>query len=124
MGWWNRDLDSNDEGFSDLSYPPDSGGRGKLVVLGFLVPTVIAGFAVRAWVLQEAIWFGRGNSDMELHGEAARAMAVCYLGAAVFCHARWFWGLRGSWRAFEWGTVLALLTILGGCGASCYYVFR
>ncbi len=107
----------------DLAYPP-SGGKWKMLSGGILLPLGIGYFAVRAWIDREAVWFGRNDINLDLKGEAARAMALCYLGAAAWAHFRWFWGLKPAWRVFTIGTVCSLVLILGGCGAACYHVFR
>ncbi|WP_193211923.1 hypothetical protein [Luteolibacter marinus] len=105
----------------DLSYPP-SGGRVKQVILGGILPAVILYFAARAWISEEAVWFGRGRSDLLLQGPAARAMAVTYASAGLFCHFRWFWGLVPVYRVFEIGTILSILGFLGGLGFAGYHV--
>jgi hypothetical protein len=98
--------------FEDFAYPP-SGGRMKMVVLGIMLPGIITYFGTRAWWLEEAIWPGRGNSSIVVHGECARAMAVVYLSVAAFIHFRWFWGLIPADRTFQAGAVCSLFTFLG-----------
>ncbi|MEY3895164.1 MAG: hypothetical protein RLZZ214_683 [Verrucomicrobiota bacterium] len=106
----------------DFSYPP-SGGRVKLVVLGILLPLVVAYFGVDAWITEEAVWFGRGNADMEVHGRTAKSLGVAYTSVGLFCHFRWFWGLLPVYRVFEVGTVISLLGFLGGLAFGVYYLF-
>ena len=119
---WNKDVHRhalND--IEDLAYPP-SGGRGKMVILGILLPAAIAYFAVNAWTSEEAIWFGRGSSDMTIKGDAARSMAITYLAVALFAHFRWFWGLLPSYRMFTVGIVLSMILGLGGCAGATYFM--
>ena len=97
-----------------LAYPPEGGGRVRMWLLGVLVPLVIGYFSVRDWVTGEAIWIGRGGSDMAVCGRAAKGLAITYLCVGLFCHFRWWWGLRGNYRVFEIGTVVSLLGFLGG----------
>ncbi len=123
MGW-NDNMNRNTvDDIEDLSYPP-SGGRVKMIVLGILLPLVIGYFAARAWMTQEAVWLGERGATMIVKGVAAKALGVCYFGAAGFCHFRWFWGLVPAYRVFTIGIVLSMILGLGGCGTACYYVFR
>jgi hypothetical protein len=46
---------------------------------------------------------------MTLAGDAARALAVCYMSIDAFCHFRWFWGLLGEERIFKVGIVCSML---------------
>ena len=105
----------------DLAYPP-SGGRGKMIAFGIILPLVIAWFSARAWIDQEAIWFGNRSSDMTIKGDAARSMAVTYLAVALFAHFRWFWGLLPSYRIFTVGIVLSMILGLGGCAGATYFM--
>jgi hypothetical protein len=98
--------------FDDLAYPPN-GGRVKLILLGCLVPGIIAWFAINAWITQEAYWPSRRGSGMRLHGESAQAMAFVYLSVALFFHFRWFWGLLQAERVYLTGTVCSLMLFLG-----------
>jgi hypothetical protein len=106
----------------DLSYPP-SGGRVKLVLLGIFLPLIVIYFGAHAWITEEAIWFGRRDSNIEVHGPTARSLAVVYTSIGLFCHFRWFWGLIPVYRVFEIGTVISLLGILGGLVCGAYYLF-
>jgi hypothetical protein len=106
----------------DLAYPP-SGGRVKLVILGILLPLVVAYFGVHAWITEEAIWLGRGSWDMVVHGRAAKSLGVAYTSIGLFCHFRWFWGLLSFYRVFEIGTVISLLCFLGALCLGVYYLF-
>lgn len=108
--------------FDDLTYPPDSGGKGKIILLGLVVPTVIGFFAAKAWISGEAYWPGR-QGGTTVTDDAARAMAVCYLSVALLCHFRWFWGLLRAERIFVVGTVCSLLTFLISLiAAFCYAI--
>ena len=96
----------------DFAYPPN-GGRVKLILLGCLIPGIIAWFAINAWLMKEAYWpGGRRGPGMTVRGEAAQAMAVMYLSVAGFFHFRWFWGLIQFDRVFQIGTVCSLLLFL------------
>lgn len=120
MNWLGNPYRHVADDAEELSHPPN-GGRTKPVVLGVLLPLAIGFLAIRAWLRQEAIWFGE-DADMPLVGPAARSMAVVYFSVALFCHFRWFWGLIPVYRIFEIGTVAALLGFLGGLGFATYYV--
>ncbi|MGB6223090.1 MAG: hypothetical protein WBG04_18820 [Haloferula sp.] len=121
---WNENPNRHTLGdIEDLAHPP-SGGRLKFIALGILLPAAIAGYAARAWVLEEAIWLGQNGSSMDLTGDAARSLAVCYAAAAMFCHFRWFWGLVPSYRIFSTGIVISMLTGLGACSATLYHVLK
>ena len=122
MNWLgNSDYDSADE-VESLSYPP-SGGRVKLILLGLVLPLVIGYFGIRAWITEEAVWFGNRNSNITVHGRAAQALAVTYVSAALFCHFRWYWGLVPVYRVFEIGTAVSLIGVIGGFGFGAYYLF-
>ena len=99
--------------YEDFAYPP-SGGRLKLIILGVVIPGVIAFFAIRAWAHQEAYWPGSRGSGMTVRGEAAQALAVAYLSIGAFLHFRWFWGLLSAHRTFQIGTVCSLFAFLAG----------
>ena len=123
MGWNDGMNGDSLDTVEDLAYPP-SGGRGKMIVLGILLPLAVGYYAGKSWINQEAVWLGRSGPDMIVKGEAAKALAVCYFAAAAFCHFRWFWGLVPVYRVFTVGIVLSMIVGLGSCGTACYYVFR
>ncbi len=122
MNWMGNPYRHTATGAEDLSYPP-SGGMGKLILLGVILPLVIGYFAGKAWITEEAVWFGKGSSDLTVHGQAAKGLAVTYLSVGLFCHFRWCWGLIPVYRVFEIGTVLSLLGILGGLAYGAYQLF-
>lgn len=104
-----------------LSYPPP-GGRVKLLLLGVLLPLIIGYFGIKAWVTEEAVWFGR-NSNMIVHGQVAKGLAVTYISVCLFCHFRWYWGLKPVYRVYEIGTIVSLLAFLGSIAYAAYMLF-
>lgn len=99
--------------FEDLAYPPH-GERLKLILLGVLIPGLIAYFAIDAWAEQQAYWPGGrgGGRGMTVRGEAAQALAVAYLSIGAFLHFRWFWGMLQADQTFRIGSVCSMLTFL------------
>lgn len=122
MKWFENPYRHTASEAEDLSYPP-SGGRTKLILLGIVLPLIILYFGIQAWVTEEAVWFGRRNTDIEVRGHTAKALGVVYSSVGLFCHFRWFWGLIPVYRVFEIGTVISLLGVLGGLGFGAYYLF-
>ena len=120
---WNPDMNRNtvDE-IEDLSYPP-TGGRLKIIVLGILLPMLLAWFASKAWIDQVTTWPGNRGHGIIVKGDTARAIAVCKLASALFCHFRWFWGIVSSYRVFTVGMVVSLVLFLGGLGAAFWFAF-
>ena len=110
---WNESPGRPD-GDVDWSYPPEGVGPVRMWLLGVLLPLVIGCFSVRDWITGEATWFGTRGNDLAVHGQAARGLAVAYLGLGLFCHFRWWWGVKGNHRVFEIGTGVSLLGFLGG----------
>jgi len=108
----------------DWAYPPDIGGRWKIVLLGIALPLFIAYWAEEAWVHQEAVLPAGRRGTLTVTGDIARALAVCYLSAAAFCHFRWYWGLVSSYAVFVRGTVISLLAGLAGFFTALFLLFR
>lgn len=121
MSWWNRDLREADIDALDLAYPP-GGGPLKKILLGIALPLALAVQAARVWIHAEITLSYRGISSVAA-GDSALAIAVAFAGAALFCHARWFWGLLGHYTAFERLTILAALVILAGLGGFLCFEF-
>jgi len=113
MSFRNRDRDVGGWDSTDLACPPSKGGMGTKILLGFGLPGWFLYWAVSAWLSQHAWMPNRGSGTLFL-GPSARSLAIASAGIALFCHARWFWGLRGNDRIFELLTLLASLVILGG----------
>lgn len=114
MSWWSRDIHEG-AGNLDLAYPPDSGGPLKQVALGFCLAGYLVYLPVSIWIHEYAWLPARHGRGEVLQGDSARAMAFVSLGAALFCHARWFWGSRkGFYWTFERLTILAALLMIGG----------
>ena len=82
--------------FEDLAHPPESGEKAKLLLLGILLPVVIAYLAAQAWVHETAYWPGRGTRGVNITGDAARYLAVCYLSVATFATPAGFGGRCNS----------------------------
>lgn len=96
----------------DFAYPP-AGGRIKWIVVGMVIPAIIAHYAVNAWLSEAAYWPGGRSGGVTVRGESARAMAALYMSVASFIHFRWFWGLIQAARVFKIGTISSLLIFLG-----------
>ena len=122
MSWNDNYYRQTPNDIENLSYPP-TGGRVKMVLLGVILPVVIAYFAVDAWITEVAWWPGSRGSGFVTHGSAAKAVAAAYLSAGMFCHSRWFWGLFPVYRVFEIGTVVSLLGFLGALIAGVCFLF-
>lgn len=122
MNWMGNPYRHTATEAEDLSYPPN-GGRTKMILLGIILPLVIWYFGVHAWITEEATWFGRGSSDIVVHGPTAKSLGVAYTSVGLFCHFRWFWGLLPVYRVFEIGTVLSLLGFLVAICFGAYFLF-
>ncbi|MGJ8696526.1 MAG: hypothetical protein ACSHYF_09425 [Verrucomicrobiaceae bacterium] len=94
----------------DFAYPPN-GGNLKLILLGIILPLVIFYFARQAWVTEEAVWFGRRH-DVTIQGDAAKWMSLAYASVGGFCFSRWCLGIIASYRLFELGTILSILSFI------------
>ena len=106
--------------FEDLAHPPESGEKAKLLLLGILLPVVIAYLAAQAWIHETVYWPGRGTLGVNITGDAVRYLAVCYLSVATFCHSRWFWGTLQFERVFKAGIICSMITgLISGLMAFC-----
>ena len=121
---WRRNVHRDTaEGIEDLAYPP-TGGLPHLILFGIVTPLIIGYFGIKAWVTEEAIWFGSRQSDMIVRGATARGLAIVYTSVATFFHFRWCWGLIPVYRVYHFGMILSLLGILSGMGYAFYAAFR
>lgn len=114
MNWKGDDDRESDRGdlLTDFAYPP-SGGWGKMVCLGILLPLYLGYGAAQGWISGESVWKW-GRAFEVLHGKAVVGHSVMKLGVALFCHFRWFWGLLPQYQVFEVGTVVSLVMFVGG----------
>ena len=105
-----------------LAYPPDSGGKLKMVLLGILLPLALGYYAGRGF-MKEAMYFPGRNGGETIHGIAARWLALCYFSAGAAAHFRWWWGRLSSYRIFTWGTTLAMILWISGCSGAIWELF-
>ena len=106
--------------FDDLAHPPESEGKAKLILLGIILPAVIAYWAAQAWIHETAYWPGRGTRGVNITGGAARYLAVCYLSVATFFDSRWFWGTLQFERIFKAGIICSMIAgLISGLVAFC-----
>lgn len=101
------------------SHPPN-GGTWKLICLGIILPIVLVWVGFDAWVNRETIWLfveGMGTAN----GRTAMALAVTYWGAGLFSHSRWFWRILPFYPAYEIGSIVALLLMVGGAGYAMWW---
>lgn len=101
----------------DLAHPP-GGGKVKLVLLGILLPLGLAWLAADDWTSEQAYIPGGRGGGITVHGDAARAVACCLGFAALFAHARWFWGLLNLYGTWKVLTVLSLIGLLCSMAAA------
>ena len=121
FNWINKPHRKAGSFLEGLSTAP-AGGVGKMLILGIAIPLLIALHANGIWEAGHMVWHGRGGAELDVYGNAARAWAVGFGGAALFCHARWFWGLVPVAWAYALGTVAALLMVGGGIAVACWSV--
>lgn len=112
-----------DESDLDRFSSTPSGGLEKLIPLGIILPIGILWYSIHAWTSEKALWLFT-EERLTIHGAGARAAAVTYFFTAMFAHMRWFWGIVPNLTAFIWGTKLSLIGMIGGIGATLYFVFR
>ncbi len=120
MAWFPRSVDHGDEHFAYLP----SGGNGKLIALGVLLPITIIAYATRCWIVEEALWLGRRGQDITVTGDTARATAATVFFVGLFCHFRWFWGILPRYRVYEVGTILSMTGVIIAGAVSFYYLLR
>ena len=118
---WNRNYYENEtDTVDDLSSVP-SRGRGKMIASGLVVPALLLLYSIRCWTSEEALWWVLGGSDVVAYGKVAKSAAVAYIGIAVFCHSRWFWGLLPNYLVYSIGVALGLIGFI--CGFCCGQYF-
>ena len=91
-------------------------------LLGVGLALVPIGYGVHCLQTGHATFFGR-NSDLELDGSTAVALAIAYIALGAFIHAHWFWGLHPKLEM--WSPllkILAILVFLGGFGYTMYEI--
>ena len=117
---WNRNYYENEtDTVEDLSSVP-AGGRKKMIGLGLLWPAFLLWYCHGCWTDEEALWWVVGGDNVVVHGKVAKSAAVAYLGVALFCHARWFWGLLPNYVIYKIGVILGLIGFIAGF---CYGQF-
>ena len=72
---------------------------------GIVAPLILAYLAARSWIDEAATLLG--NDEVELTGDAAKAMAVSVLSVALFLHVRFVWGALGFYRTHQVVTIVA-----------------
>jgi hypothetical protein len=123
MSFWNRRVNDNTlPDIIDLSHPPETGGRVKIVLLGIILPLAAIGYAWHGWQLGK-VWMPGKNGGADITGLAAPWMALSYAGAGLAAHFRWFWGLISTYRVFEWGTSVSLIVWIAGYFGVLYHDF-
>jgi hypothetical protein len=78
-----------------LSCPPE-GGALKRQLLGYLVPAVIALYAIVYGMIIGHIILPIDESKGALTGNAARWLGIAYLAVASFMHCHFGWGLSST----------------------------
>lgn len=122
MGFWtNKDHRTAFDDAEDLSYAP-SGGRIKMWLLGVGLALFPIGYGVRCLITDQARFFGRRGTHLDLDGSAAIALAIAYITVGVFIHAHWFWGLHPRLEPLSY--LLKVLAVLVFLGAFGYTMFR
>lgn len=122
MGFWTNKVDGNVlDDAEDLSYSP-SGGPMKMWLLGVGLALIPVSYGVHCLRTGHATLFGQ-NSDLDVHGSGATALAIAYLSAGLFIHAHWFWGLLPRCEAVSYVLkILATLIFLGSLGFAIYRI--
>jgi hypothetical protein len=105
----------------ELAYPPDSGGKVKMALLGIILPIALACYA--GWGFAKESFYVPERGGEIIHGTAAKWLALCHFGAAATAHFRWWWGLLPSYRIFTWGSTLAMILWISGCAGTTWELF-
>lgn len=121
MGFWtNKEHRTGFDDAEDLAYPP-SGGRIKMWLLGVGLALIPVGYGVRCLLTGHALLIGR-NSNPDITGSAAVALAITYIAVGIFIHAHWFWGLQPKLELVSY--ILKLLAVLLFLGSLGYTIYR
>ena len=121
---WKRNYHQDTvEDIDDLSSVPD-GGPAKMILSGLVLPVLIVGYSVHAWIHKKALWLAEGSNDMVVYGDTAKSLAVAYGSIGLFCHFRWFWGLLPNYFIYRYGIVLSLMGFIGGAFWAFVNFFR
>lgn len=122
MGFWTRNPYEDDVDLAENLSDSPSGGPVKMWLLGVVLALVPIGYGIHCLHSGHAILLGQ-NSNLDVTGSAAIALAIAYIAVGVFIHAHWFWGLSPK---LGWLSpvlkVLATLAFLGSLGYACYRI--
>ncbi len=123
MSIWTTSVGKADADATEaLSHSP-SGGRFKMWFLGVGLALVPCVYGVKCLVTGEARLWGNNNSEIDLNGSAAVALAIAYIAVGAFIHFHWFWGLHSRLLRFsQLLKTVAVLAFLGGIGYMFYKV--
>ena len=107
----------------DWSCPPQ-GGRFKQVIVGLVLPLVIAYFCYGDWFSEEVVWTSGKSRGVRIvvTGIAAKCAVIAPLSIASFIHFRWFWGALGFYRTFQVGMIISLLVFIGSMVCGVYHI--
>ncbi|HEV2330651.1 MAG TPA: hypothetical protein VGY56_17865 [Verrucomicrobiae bacterium] len=93
MGFWtNKEHRTGFDDAEDLAYSP-SGGPAKIWLLGVGLALIPVDYGIRCLATGHATLWGRYNSQLDVTGSTAVALAIAYIAVGVFIHTHWFWGL-------------------------------
>ena len=67
------------------------------------------------------LW-GRYNSQLDVTGSSAVALAIAYIAVGVFIHAHWFWGLLPRSEIISY--ILKILSVLVFLGSFGFFIYR
>jgi len=122
MGFWtNKEHRTPLDDAEDLAYPP-SGGRATMWLMGIGLAIVPVGYGIRCLFTEHATLWGRYNSQLDLTGSSAVALAIAYIAVGIFMHAHWFWGLLPKFEIVS--VILKFLTVLAFIGSLGYVFYK